>query len=101
MTDPIAAPIAGTILRIFMVQGTVVGVVGTLAGVALGVLLSLNLERLVHGLERLLGTRNQVAIEMGRIRVRDHDIGVHVSAVGKHDPAGDALLDPDTLDRRT
>ena len=36
---------------------------------------------------------------MGRIRVRDHDIGVHVGAVGKHDPAGDALLDPDTLDR--
>ena len=50
--------------------------------------------------ERLLGARNQVAIEMGRIRVRDHDIGLHDGAVGKHDPAGDTLLDTNTLDRR-
>jgi lipoprotein-releasing system permease protein len=34
----------------------VIGLLGTLGGVALGVVLSLNLERLVHGLERLLGT---------------------------------------------
>jgi lipoprotein-releasing system permease protein len=46
-----------SILAVFASQGTVIGLVGTLAGVALGVLLSLNLERLVHGLERLLGTR--------------------------------------------
>jgi lipoprotein-releasing system permease protein len=47
----------GSVLAIFATQGTVIGLLGTLGGVALGVLLSVNLERLVHGLERLLGTR--------------------------------------------
>jgi len=46
-----------SVLAVFATQGTVIGVVGTLAGVALGVLLSVNLESLVHGLERLLGTK--------------------------------------------
>jgi lipoprotein-releasing system permease protein len=46
-----------SVLAIFATQGTVIGLVGTLGGVALGVLLSLNLESLVHGLERVLGTR--------------------------------------------
>jgi lipoprotein-releasing system permease protein len=47
----------GSVLAVFATQGTVIGLLGTAGGVALGVLLSLNLERLVHGLERLLGTR--------------------------------------------
>jgi lipoprotein-releasing system permease protein len=47
----------GSVLAVFATQGTVIGLLGTLGGVALGVLLSLNLERLVHGLERLLGTQ--------------------------------------------
>jgi lipoprotein-releasing system permease protein len=47
----------GSVLAVFATQGTVIGLLGTLSGVALGVLLSLNLERLVHGLERLVGTR--------------------------------------------
>jgi lipoprotein-releasing system permease protein len=46
-----------SVLAIFATQGTVIGMLGTLGGVALGVLLSLNLETLVHGLERLVGTR--------------------------------------------
>jgi lipoprotein-releasing system permease protein len=46
-----------SILAVFTTQGTVIGILGTLGGVALGVLISVNLERLVHGLERLLGTR--------------------------------------------
>ncbi len=46
-----------SVLAIFMSQGTFIGIVGTLAGVLLGVLLSRNLESLVHGLERLVGTR--------------------------------------------
>jgi len=45
-----------SVLAVFATQGTVIGLVGTAAGVALGVALSVNLERLVHGLERLLGT---------------------------------------------
>jgi len=44
-----------SILAIFTTQGTVIGLVGTLGGVALGVLLAVNLEALVHGLERVLG----------------------------------------------
>jgi lipoprotein-releasing system permease protein len=46
-----------SILLIFTSQGTAIGAIGTLAGVALGVLISFNLEALVHGLEMLLGTR--------------------------------------------
>jgi lipoprotein-releasing system permease protein len=46
-----------SVLAVFTTQGTVIGILGTLGGVALGVLLSVNLERLVHALERLLGTR--------------------------------------------
>jgi lipoprotein-releasing system permease protein len=45
------------ILSIFITQGTLIGLIGTAAGVALGVLLAVNLEDLVHGLERLLGIR--------------------------------------------
>jgi lipoprotein-releasing system permease protein len=45
-----------SILAVFGTQGTVIGLVGTAAGVALGVLLAVNLESLVHGLEQLLGT---------------------------------------------
>lgn len=43
-----------TILRIFMLQGLIVGIVGTIMGLAGGILLSLNATRLVHWLENLL-----------------------------------------------
>lgn len=46
-----------TIMGIFMVQGSVIGVVGTLAGGVLGVLAALNVSAMVAGLERLLGTQ--------------------------------------------
>lgn len=46
-----------SVLAVFATQGTVIGLLGTLMGVALGVLLSVNLEALVHGLERLVHTR--------------------------------------------
>jgi lipoprotein-releasing system permease protein len=45
-----------SVLAIFATQGTVIGLLGTIGGVLLGVLLSLNLESLVHGLERVVGT---------------------------------------------
>jgi len=45
-----------SILSIFVTQGTAIGLIGTLSGVALGVLIAVNLESLVHGLEALLGT---------------------------------------------
>jgi lipoprotein-releasing system permease protein len=44
------------ILAAFSIQGAFIGLAGTSAGAALGLLLAANLEALVHGLERLLGT---------------------------------------------
>lgn len=46
-----------SILRIFVTQGSIVGVVGTLAGVVLGVLLALNLESIVAFLESAFGLK--------------------------------------------
>jgi len=48
-----AAP--GSIMQIFIVQGALIGVIGTLAGVVLGVLLGLNVDTVVPLIERLLG----------------------------------------------
>jgi lipoprotein-releasing system permease protein len=45
----------GQIMAIFMVQGTVIGVVGTLLGALLGCLVALNVSSWIAGLERLLG----------------------------------------------
>lgn len=47
----------GDILRVFMTQGTVIGFVGTLAGAAAGVLLSLNLEGIVQFMETTFGIK--------------------------------------------
>ena len=46
-----------SIVRIFMTQGTVIGVVGTAAGVGLGVLLAMNLESIVGFLESVMGIK--------------------------------------------
>ncbi|WP_263264932.1 lipoprotein-releasing ABC transporter permease subunit [Pseudomonas sp. RIT-PI-S] len=43
------------IMGVFMVQGTIIGVIGTLVGGALGVLGALNVSRAIAGLEGLLG----------------------------------------------
>lgn len=45
-----------SVMSIFMVQGSLIGVIGTLSGVALGVLLAINIENIVPLLERLLNT---------------------------------------------
>jgi lipoprotein-releasing system permease protein len=45
------------VLITFAVQGVLIGLAGTLAGAALGKLVSDNLETLVAGLERLVGTQ--------------------------------------------
>ncbi len=47
---------AGSILRIFVMVGSSVGVVGTLFGVLLGVVFCVNIDTLQHFLERLTGT---------------------------------------------
>jgi len=46
-----------SILKIFVTQGSVIGLVGTLAGVGLGVLLSLNLESVVGFFEATFGIK--------------------------------------------
>ncbi|RKW34185.1 MAG: FtsX-like permease family protein, partial [Lautropia sp.] len=46
-----------SILSIFMVQGSLVGLLGTAAGVALGVLVALNIGPVVGFFEQLLGVR--------------------------------------------
>jgi lipoprotein-releasing system permease protein len=46
-----------SIVRIFMTQGSVIGIVGTLAGVVLGVAIAANLEAIVGILESVLGIK--------------------------------------------
>lgn len=43
------------IMKIFMVQGAVIGVIGTFLGAALGVLTAINIERIVGFVERTFG----------------------------------------------
>ena len=45
------------VMGIFVIQGSVIGVVGTLAGAILGVLLALNVETVVGGIEQFLGMK--------------------------------------------
>jgi len=46
-----------SILRIFITQGSVIGIVGTTAGVLFGILLATNLETIVGSLESLFGIK--------------------------------------------
>ena len=45
----------GTIMAIFMVQGTVIGVIGTVIGGVLGVFAALNITGMIDRIERLVG----------------------------------------------
>jgi lipoprotein-releasing system permease protein len=45
----------GSILSVFVVQGSLIGTLGIAFGVLLGVLIAVNLQSLVHGLEGILG----------------------------------------------
>lgn len=47
----------GSILRIFVTQGSVIGITGTVLGVLAGILLSLNLENIVGFLESAFGMK--------------------------------------------
>jgi lipoprotein-releasing system permease protein len=50
-----AAP--GNVLKMFLVQGALIGLVGTVAGVALGWVLSIYFPGIVHGIETAFGTK--------------------------------------------
>ena len=45
----------GSILSVFIVQGSLIGLLGILCGVALGVIIAVNLQELVHALEAIVG----------------------------------------------
>lgn len=47
---------SASVMRIFVLAGTIVGFVGTLAGVGLGLLLAFNIERLRQALQSVFGT---------------------------------------------
>jgi lipoprotein-releasing system permease protein len=46
-----------SIMKIFVLEGLIVGTVGTLLGTALGLLLAKNADPIIKGLERLLGVK--------------------------------------------
>jgi lipoprotein-releasing system permease protein len=46
-----------SILTVFVVQGSLIGLLGIGAGVLLGVLVAMNLQELVHGLEKIVGVQ--------------------------------------------
>ncbi|HXA48631.1 MAG TPA: FtsX-like permease family protein, partial [Burkholderiaceae bacterium] len=46
-----------SIMKIFMVQGAVIGLLGTVIGVGLGVLVALNIDVIVPFIEHLLGVK--------------------------------------------
>ena len=45
------------VMKVFMVQGTLIGVIGTTIGVIGGILLTLNLEHILRGIEQLFGVQ--------------------------------------------
>ncbi|MDQ1093556.1 lipoprotein-releasing system permease protein [Xanthomonas sacchari] len=47
----------GGVMQVFMVQGTLIGVIGTIAGVIGGIVLTLNLERILAGIEAVFNIK--------------------------------------------
>jgi lipoprotein-releasing system permease protein len=45
------------VMRVFMVQGSLIGIIGTALGVVGGILLTLNLEHILHAIETVLGVQ--------------------------------------------
>jgi lipoprotein-releasing system permease protein len=44
-------------MQVFMVQGTLIGIIGTVLGVVGGIALTLNLDRILSLIERVLGVQ--------------------------------------------
>lgn len=66
----------GSVMRVFLAQGTAIGAVGTLLGVALGVLLALHVGTLMPALESLFGF-NVLPAEVYYITQLPSDLRVH------------------------
>jgi lipoprotein-releasing system permease protein len=43
------------VLAIFIIQGAIIGVIGTLVGVAIGIIMALTVENVIAGIEQFLG----------------------------------------------
>lgn len=70
----------GSIMKIFVIQGAVVGLVGTASGVLLGTLLALNIHTVIPFIERLLNVQflNQSIYLITELpsELRWHDVGL-------------------------
>jgi lipoprotein-releasing system permease protein len=70
----------GSIMKIFVIQGAVVGLVGTVSGVLLGTLLALNIHTVIPFIERLLNVQflNQSIYLITELpsELRWHDVGL-------------------------
>src|SRR3546814_14535482 len=44
-------------MQVFMVQGSLIGLIGTVSGVIGGIVLTLNLEHILRAIERVLGVQ--------------------------------------------
>lgn len=47
----------GGVMKVFMVQGSLIGIIGTALGVIGGIVLTLNLERILHAIEALFNVK--------------------------------------------
>src|SRR3546814_9480473 len=45
------------VMQVFMVQGSLIGLIGTVSGVIGGIVLTLNLEHILRAIERVLGVQ--------------------------------------------
>ena len=45
------------VMQVFMVQGSLIGIIGTVSGVIGGILLTLNLDRILQGIEKVFGVQ--------------------------------------------
>ena len=45
------------VMQVFMVQGSLIGIIGTISGVIGGILLTLNLDRILGGIEDVFGVQ--------------------------------------------
>ncbi len=69
-----------SVLSIFVVQGSLIGLLGIAGGVLLGVIVSVNLQDLVHGLEHVLGFK---FLDARVYYMSDLPARVHVSDVAR------------------
>src|SRR5690606_40987746 len=58
------------VMQVFMVQGTLIGVVGTVCGVVGGILLTLNLEHILRGIETLFGVVDRKSTRLNSSHVK-------------------------------